>query len=118
MSSPLNDPTKLERWRSRLAACIRLVNRCCAAVEGLRVQSALKRIPRPSAVRADHDGLKGRMAPSTPTCGGNHFGIRIAKPSFTALTLVAIGWGLVDADCDGGRGLRRPGFGGLSGRFR
>src|SRR5277367_6174944 len=46
MSRPLQRPIILARWRSRLAACIRPVNRCCTAVEGPEVADCVRRIPR------------------------------------------------------------------------
>src|ERR1700733_8664907 len=66
-------PIKLERWRSRLTACIRPVNRCCTAVVGLRVETALSEF-RALARSERTTTVECRMDPSLPASGGNRFG--------------------------------------------
>src|SRR5277367_6473189 len=61
MSHPLSDPIKLERWRTRLAACIRPVNRRASPpVEGPR---AAQPVAGEFRARADHDGLNAAWTP-------------------------------------------------------
>src|SRR5271170_40171 len=117
MSRPLSDLIKLERWRSRLTACIRPVNRCCTAVVGPRVADCVKRNPRASAVRADHDGLNAGWIPRY-WCPEEIVSV-VTAPERVHGANAGGDWigGSFDAHRNGWGGLCRPGFGGLSGRF-